>query len=544
MAPHVFAYPIALERPVTADELSAMFAPDRCPVILNSALPGAARGWGVASPDGAVSPAGGRTPTAAGTAAERPPRWCMIAADPFALLTVRGRRVQIDEPIDGIPTHTTRIMTGDPFDILQQLLAERQVGPAVAASAGTLNSDLPDLPFFGGAMGFFGYELNRWIEPHARIYVEGDADPVSDLSVGLYESVLLFNLNTNEVWVAGVEFDDRPGTARRLARQYEETLRSLARRRPAIPFSLLPVSRLCSNFNRSEYMAAVGRARAYIHAGDIYQVNLAQRLRAELGPLPAAGTPIGTTDGLTSGAAGRELYRRLQRNSPAPFSAFLAGAGWALAGASPERFLFSRGDGWVETCPIKGTRGRSADPPADRALAGELMASGKDAAELVMIVDLERNDLGRVCRYGSVSVAEPRRLESFPDVHHTTAVVRGRLRSGVGAVDLLRAAFPGGSITGAPKIRAMEIIAELEQVRRGPYTGAVGYLGFDGRIDLNIAIRTATLRAGQIDFHVGGGIVAESDPAAEYEETLTKAGGILSCLDSVAHAEVPKCMSG
>jgi para-aminobenzoate synthetase component 1 len=230
-----------------------------------------------------------------------------------------------------------------------------------------------------------------------------------------------------------------------------------------------------------------------------------------------------------SGLCPRQLYCRLRERNPAPFAGYFDLGEFVIASASPERFLrVDRGE--VETRPIKGTRPRGITPEEDQASAAELLASAKDRAENVMIVDLLRNDLGRVCRYGSVRVAAVCRLETYQYVHHLVSEVRGRLRDGLGPVDLLRAAFPGGSVTGAPKVRAMEIIAELEPTARGPYCGCLGYIGFDGSMDTNILIRTFTAGRGWVQFPVGGGIVADSVPEREYEETWHKAEGLLRAL--------------
>jgi para-aminobenzoate synthetase component 1 len=267
-----------------------------------------------------------------------------------------------------------------------------------------------------------------------------------------------------------------------------------------------------SDFDRQGYLAAVRRAIDYVHAGDCFQVNIAQRLLT-----PAVLPPA-------------ELYGRLRERNPAPFAGYFEISDrTALLSASPERFLRVT-DGEVETRPIKGTRPRGETPAADQARIDELLHSEKDRAENVMIVDLLRNDLGRVCRYGSVCVEAVCQLETHPYVHHLVSEVRGRLRPELGPIDLLRAAFPGGSVTGAPKIRAMEIIAELEPTRRGPYCGSVGYLGFDGSMDTSIVIRTYAVKDGMVTFQAGGGIVADSDPAAEYEETLDKARALIAAL--------------
>ena len=254
------------------------------------------------------------------------------------------------------------------------------------------------------------------------------------------------------------------------------------------------------------------RVLEYIAAGDVFQVNLSQRFTAQ-----------GRHDPL-------DLYLRLKEESPAPFAAFLQWKDLAVVSASPESFYQTRGDILV-TRPIKGTRPRGTDPDDDDRLAAELLASPKDRAELTMIVDLERNDLGRVCEYGSVVVRDPLTIESFAQVHHLVATVEGRLRQDAGPVDVIRALFPGGSITGAPKIRAMEIIDELEPNRRSLYTGAIGYLSQGGSSGFNIAIRTILVEGDRASFQVGGGIVADSDPEAEYEETLAKGKGMLAVLD-------------
>jgi para-aminobenzoate synthetase component 1 len=250
----------------------------------------------------------------------------------------------------------------------------------------------------------------------------------------------------------------------------------------------------------------------YIRAGDCYQVNLSQRLLAPLREHPL------------------DLYGRLRTLNPAPFGAYFDLGDFQILSASPERFLRVT-NGEVETRPIKGTRPRGRTPEEDAALAAELAASPKDRAENVMIVDLLRNDLGRVCEFGSVRVPTLCEVESFRFVHHLVSEVRGKLRPGLGPLDLLAAAFPGGSVTGAPKVRAMEIIAELEPTARGPYCGSLGFVGFDGSMDTNILIRTFTAGRGWVQFPVGGGIVADSDPAREYEETLHKAAGLLRALD-------------
>ncbi len=432
-------------------------------------------------------------------------RYSFLTADPFEWIVARGRCVtlagSVREP-------------ADPFALLAERLSRHRIEP------------LPGLPpFQGGAAGLFGYDLCHHLErlPRPRL----DEFAVPDLAVGLYDWVVAFDHEAGRAWLisTGLPESDPRRRRRRAARRLEEILHRLhaAASSPVSWTSGPPPKRLApqwpvpglapltSNFDRDTYLATVRRAVEYIHAGDCFQVNVAQRLLA-----PATLPPA-------------ELYRRLRDRNAAPFAGYFDLGEFILASASPERFLRLEGDE-VETRPIKGTRPRGATPEEDRARAEELLASAKDRAENVMIVDLLRNDLGRVCRYGSVRVAGVCRLETYRYVHHLVSEVRGRLRAGLGPIDLLRAAFPGGSVTGAPKVRAMEIIAELEPTARGPYCGSLGYIGFDGALDTSILIRTFTVGRGWVQFPVGGGIVADSVPQREYEETWHKAEGLLRAL--------------
>ena len=276
---------------------------------------------------------------------------------------------------------------------------------------------------------------------------------------------------------------------------------------------------LRANFSHDGYLEAVATAREYICAGDIFQVNLSQRLDVEM--------PV----------TSYELYKRLRSINPAPFANYFNFEGVSIVGASPERFMKVRGD-WVETRPIKGTKPRGKTPEEDKALAQSLMESAKDRAENVMIVDLERNDIGRVCRYGTVKVTELAILETYPTVFHLTSTVVGQLSEGKNRIDLLKATFPGGSITGAPKVRAMEIIDELEPTRRSVYTGSLGYLSFGGDMDLDIVIRTIIVKDGRAYFQVGGAIVYDSEPEAEYVETLDKGRALIQALKLSPQASV------
>ncbi|MDA8066634.1 MAG: aminodeoxychorismate synthase component I [Thermaerobacter sp.] len=364
-------------------------------------------------------------------------------------------------------------------------------------------------PLAGGAVGYFGYDLARQLE---RLPQKNAAGPgLPDATVGLYDVVICLDHAERRAWLVSTGLPERGAAAKERAfRRAWQVRRLLSAPAPA-PGRMRVVGTVRSNFTRQAYEAAVARVIEYIRAGDVFQVNLSQRWTARVATDPLA------------------FYRRLRLASPAPFAALLELPEGAVISSSPERFLKVSGRR-AETRPIKGTRPRGDDPAADAALRSELLSSAKDRAELLMIVDLMRNDLGKVCRYGSVRTRRLHHLEPYPGVFHLDATVTGRLSPGLGAVDLLRACFPGGSITGAPKIRAMEIIEELEPVRRGVYTGALGYLSFSGQADLAMAIRTAVQYRDQLWVQAGGGIVADSDPAAEYRETWHKAAGMLRAL--------------
>ena len=386
------------------------------------------------------------------------------------------------------------------------------------------------LPAFqGGVAGVFGYELGLALErvPEPR----SDEFGLPGVAAGTYDWVVSFDHAAGRAWVVSTGFPEtrrgwRAAAAGHRLRWVLGQLRAarppgrlLTSAGPSLPPSALAPQHplpgfpgVTSNFDRAGYEAAVARAVEYVHAGDVFQVNLSQRLLAPLREHPL------------------DLYARLRRLNPAPFAGYFDLGPFQVLSASPERFLRVR-DREVDTHPIKGTRPRGRTPEEDAALLRDLVTNPKDRAENVMIVDLLRNDLGRVCEYGSVTVPRVCEVESFRYVHHLVSEVRGRLRPGCGPLDLLRAAFPGGSVTGAPKVRAMEIIAELEPTARGPYCGALGYIGFDGSMDTNILIRTFTAGRGWVQFPVGGGVVADSDPAREYEETLHKALGLLRSLE-------------
>ena len=435
-------------------------------------------------------------------------RYSYVTADPFAVLRSSGADVTWEAA--GGPA--ARLPTGDPFAALESHLRPLAVCPAPG---------LP--PFQGGAAGLFGYDLCHHIERLPRPAL--DEFEVPDLVLGFYDWVAAFDHAGGRAWLVSSGLPERDPAARR--RRAADRLAAARRRlgadpppplepggprvEPARCYPVPGLPGVTSSFDRAGYLAAVRRGIDYVHAGDCFQVNLAQRLLHPLTEPPLA------------------LYGRLRQRNPAPFAGYFDLGGFAVASASPEQFLRVAG-GEVRTRPIKGTRPRGATPEEDCQQADALRASAKDRAENVMIVDLLRNDLGRVCAYGTVRVEAVCRLESYPTVHHLVSEVRGRLRPGLGPVDLLRAAFPGGSVTGAPKVRAMEVIAELEPVSRGAYCGSLGYVGFDGGMDTSILIRTFTAGRGWAQFPVGGGVVADSTPEGEYAETLHKAEGLLRAL--------------
>lgn len=400
-------------------------------------------------------------------------RYDILAADPVATLVTRGAVTEIREG-DAVVRSTD-----DPLELLQRILA--RMTPAVPP--------VSSVPFTGGAIGYFSYDLGRRFERVPDIAV--DVDLLPQMAVGIYDRALVVDHRERHCVQVGEGFT---GTSRR-------------ERAP-----LRAVGPIDTSLDGTAYAQAFAHVRDYIRAGDCYQVNLARRFSA-----------------LVTGDAWAG-YRRLRALNPAPCSAYLNTPDAQVLSASPERFLRVRGD-YVETRPIKGTRPRHADAAIDRRLAEELQASVKDRAENVMIVDLLRNDLGRVCEVGSVTVDALCELESFANVHHLVSTVSGRLAPGMHALDVLRACFPGGSITGAPKIRAMQIIEELERERRGVYCGAIGYVGFDGAMDLNVAIRTLVHRNGEARFWSGGGIVADSNVDQEFQETLDKASAMFQLLE-------------
>ncbi len=423
-------------------------------------------------------------------------RYSFMGSDPFLVLRSRGRKITLIRP------EGTQVVSGNPFDVLGELLRGYRI------------ENTYKLPFIGGAAGYLSYDLGHFIEKLPSHAID-DLD-LPECYFGFYDSIVAFDHLEGRAYIVSTGLPEVGSKRQNKAEaQLEEMKRAVARApRLEQTFPQQPFTKqvnLRSNFSREAYLAAVQKARDYIIAGDIFQVNISQRFEADM-PIPPY-----------------ELYRRLRKINPAPFAGYLNFDGVTVVSASPERFLKLVGD-VVETRPIKGTRPRGIDSAADEKLARELLNSFKDRAEHVMIVDLERNDIGRVCRFGSVHVSELMALEKYATVFHLTSTVRGQLRPGKDAMDLLKATFPGGSITGAPKVRAMQIIDELEPTRRSVYIGSIGYLSFDGNLDLNIVIRTILVKGQKAYFQVGGAVVYDSDPEAEYVETLDKAKALIQAL--------------
>jgi para-aminobenzoate synthetase component 1 len=415
-------------------------------------------------------------------------RYDILAAQPYIRLVTRGNLTEIDA--EGI-----ELTREDPFALLRRLL---DADPAHGNA----------LPFSGGAIGYFSYDLARRLE---RIPARAeDRERIPEMAIGIYDWALVVDHLERRSWLVAQgrdpETDIKWGSLVAL-------FTSDAPERQRSPFRV--VSSVASNMTREAYASAFERIKRYIEEGDCYQVNLAQRFSAQ-----AAGDPW-------------LAYQALRILNPAPFAAYLSTPYAQVLSASPERFL-KVDRGRVEAKPIKGTRPRAGHARLDAELIEALRASEKDRAENLMIVDLLRNDLSRNCSLGSVRVPRLFEVESFATVHHLVSTIVGELAPGRDAVDLLRGAFPGGSITGAPKIRAMEIIEELEPHRRGVYCGAIGYLGFDGSMDLNIAIRTMVYSRGEIRCWAGGGIVADSNVDDEYQETFDKAAAMLKLLQASA----------
>ena len=425
-------------------------------------------------------------------------KFSFIGMKPFLIFKSKKDHITLD----WITRKETR--RGNPFSALKGLLEEFRVD----------SQEKFPFPFIGGGVGYFAYDLKDFNE-RLPDKAEDDLD-IPDCIFCFYDTVLAFDHHSEEFSIISLN----PARLTDLSGLLKNRFNKRPERSVSRPARRLGIE---SNFTRESYISAVLKAKEYIKSGDIYQVNLSQRFKVELNTEPF------------------ELYKILRKINPAPFAAFLNFGEVKIVSASPERFLRLDG-GEIETRPIKGTRPRGESPAKDEALKRELNASAKDRAENLMIIDLERNDLGRISKYGSVRVTEFMACEEYATVFHLVSTVRGELRDNVDAIDCLRNCFPGGSITGAPKIRAMEIIEELEPVKRALYTGSIGYISFDGKMDTSIAIRTFIIKNNTAYFQVGGGIVYDSDPGLEYQETLDKAKALILSLRGAKGAEA--CLAG
>ena len=436
---------------------------------------------------------------------EKTGRYSFIGYDPF--LTVMSK----DSNILTQSSKSITRKTGNPFDELRHLL-----------NSFHLENSFESIPFTCGAVGYFAYDLCHYIEKLPDTTIDDIEFP--EMCFSFYDTIIAVDHLENRCFLLSVNINQN--SQKSTAKRVDHVLKMIrdGSNTPYEEESRFNGSRIkrkiISNFSKENYLRAVERAKQYINAGDIYQVNLSQRFQTQIEASPY------------------EIYKRLRKINPASFSSYLKFDNKYIISSSPERFLSLQnrpGSGGmvrkIQTMPIKGTRPRGKDEDTNKKMQEELLSSKKDDAELAMIVDLERNDLGRVCNYNTVKVTEKKRLEAHPTVYHLVATVEGELHSRYDAIDLLKATFPGGSITGAPKVRAMQIIDELEPNKRSAYTGAMGYLSFNGNMDLNIAIRTFLVKDDHIFFQVGGGIVADSNPEDEYQETLHKARALIETLE-------------
>ena len=418
--------------------------------------------------------------------------FALLADMPWAIWLDSGGMARYDI-LTAHPRNTLRqaeSAEGDPFELLREEL-------------GATIQPVENVPFAGGALGVWGYDLTRPVIPGPD--AAGDAERQLEMAIGIYDWALI--LDHHQYTARLVSHQRYPETAKLLPQ-----IMSRLQQGTAVPPDNFRVhGKITANLTPDSYSRAFATVKDYLKAGDCYQINLAQRFSAS-----ASGDAL-------------SAYLAFRRASPAPYSAFLNLPDTQILCASPECFLRVQ-NGTVETRPIKGTRPRGSDELQDARLAAELQNHPKDRAENLMIVDLLRNDLGKSCEAGSVRVPELFGIESFSNVHHLVSKVEGRLAAGRDAIDVLRGCFPGGSVTGAPKQRAMQIIEQLEPDRRGIYCGTIGYVGFDGNMDSNIVIRTLVYSGNRIRCWVGGGIVADSELAAEYRETLDKASAMLDLL--------------
>jgi anthranilate synthase component 1 len=430
---------------------------------------------------------------------ERIGRYSFLGCDPRALVVFKDGELTIRESEE-----ETMVATDDPFGAIEAYLS-RYRAPEL--------EELP--PFIGGAVGFFGYDLVRWVEELPP--PNQDQLGLPDMAFMVSDSIIIFDHLRHTIVLLANAFIEDGGDVEKAYQAAADRVRALKRLMDQpLPsprkHARHPAAKPASNFERSEFEAVVERIKEYIFAGDVFQVVPSQRFQ-----LDAEVSPFG-------------IYRGLRTVNPSPYMYYIGFEEFSLVGSSPEP-LIKVNQGWVETRPIAGTRPRGTTPEEDKQLADDLLADAKERAEHIMLVDLGRNDLGRVCVPGTVEVIDLMRIEYYSHVMHIVSVVVGKLKEGLKATDALKMAFPAGTVSGAPKIRAMEIIDEVEPVKRGPYAGAIGYLSYSGELDTCICIRTIIVKEGTAYVQAGGGVVADSVPALEYEETCNKARALFKAIE-------------
>ncbi|MGR3317081.1 MAG: aminodeoxychorismate synthase component I [Candidatus Anammoxibacter sp.] len=436
-------------------------------------------------------------------------KYSFLGIEPFFKIKYLDSKIIVED------TNGTKEINGNPFEQLRYFLNSYKIDVLKN------ESNVIDFPFIGGAVGYFSYDMCHFIEKVPNTTKDDLGFP--DMYFGFYDTFVAIDHLKDKRYVVSLNINNNGDTEKKIERLINivSDKNSDAYGTDNQPDHKGLTSPLTSNFTKKEYIKAVKKAKEYIKAGDIYQVNLSQRFETR-----TTFSPF-------------NLYERLRNINPAPYSSFIGFDDLSIISSSPERYLSVKATNNSLDCkrksrvqirPIKGTRQRHNDKTEDAQAKDELFSSPKDDAELTMIVDLERNDLGRVCDYGSVKVVEKKVLESFATVHHLVSTIEGDLNKNFDVIDLIKATFPGGSITGAPKIRAMHIIDELESTKRSVYTGAIGYIGFNGNVDLSMAIRTFLMNGDKVCFQVGGAIVADSDPLVEYEETMHKAYAMIKAI--------------
>jgi para-aminobenzoate synthetase component 1 len=423
-------------------------------------------------------------------------RYAVLGIEPELIFWSKGKKVEIS-----YQNGRKYKKKGDVLKILDYYFRKFRVEQKISSK----------FPFNGGAIGYFAYEFGRQIESCVPRATQ-DKVRIPDLYLGFYRNLYVEDKLKKKTYLV---YDEQKNYTK--MKRWIEVAREQKQaewKKPEIKNDRGKEKKIAynSNFTKQEYLQTLKKIKAYLRAGEVYQVCLTQTLTA-----PYLGK-------------GDQLYLNLCEINPAPFSAYLHCGGFEIISSSPERFMKVE-KGIIETCPIKGTIKRGAASEEDERLKQELLDSEKEKAELTMIVDLERNDLGKICEFGTVKVVKHRELKAYPTVFHTVSTIRGKLRDNIFQTDIMRAVFPGGSITGAPKIRAMEILAELESTTRGAYTGSIGYFGFDGYMDTSIVIRTILLKKRVAYLGVGGGIVLDSDPEKEFRETMLKARAQLRSME-------------